>query len=128
MDGLTPEQAQALAAAGASPEAVKAFGRALRALRPPVGPTRQTLAADSRKAQAVYRAGGALLRIWPPKPRRDATQAEAAETVEGVLRAARNAFAHAYADPIYDRLTDGRQRFLRVEELVYEVARLCPGL
>jgi thioesterase DpgC len=128
MDGLTREQAQALNAAGASTTAVTKFTTALRALRLPARPTSQGLAADSRKAQAVYRCGGALLGTWPPRPKRDVSQAKAAEVVKTVLRAVRNAFARSYADLIYDKITNGNRRFIRVEELVYEVAGLCPGL
>ena len=128
MDGLTPEQVQTLKVAGASIAVVKGFTTALRALRLPARPTKQGLAADSRKARAIYRSGDALLGGWPPKPKRDAAQANAAEMVKGILRTARNAFARTYADVIYDKITCGCQRFDRVEELVYEVADLCPGL
>jgi thioesterase DpgC len=128
MDGLTQEQVQALKIAGSSPAAVDGFTTALQALRLAATPTRRSLAADSRRGQAVYRAGGALLGAWPSRSRRDAAQAKGAETVKDVLRAARNALARTYVDLIYDTLTDGYRRFLRVEELVYEVAGLCPGL
>jgi enoyl-CoA hydratase/carnithine racemase len=128
MDALNPEQTQALRTAGAAAHALEALNKALRALRLPSRPTRQTLAADGRKAQAVYRASEALLSAWPIKPKRDAAQAKGAWIVLGVLRQARNAFAHTYAPLIYDRLTDGRTRFLRVEDLVYRVAEAYPGL
>jgi len=48
--------------------------------------------------------------------------------VKEILRDARNAFARTYVDLIFTRLTDGYRRSLRAEELVYEVAELCPGL
>jgi thioesterase DpgC len=128
MDALTPEQAKVLRAADAAPGAVGALTGALRALRLPARPTSDSLAADGRKARAIYRAGGALLAVWPPKPKRDAAQAQAAETVKGVLRGTRNAFARTYVDLIYRRITDGSRRFVRAEELVYAVADLCPGL
>ncbi len=128
MDELNPEQTQALVAAGAVPAAVGALNKALKALRLPARPTKQSLAADGRKAQAIYRAGGALLAAWPPKPKRDAAQARGAEAVKGALRAARNAFARTYVGLIYERITDGYRRFIRAEELVYAVAGVCPGL
>ncbi|HEY7678143.1 MAG TPA: enoyl-CoA hydratase/isomerase family protein [Candidatus Methylomirabilis sp.] len=128
MDALTPEQAHALSAAGAAPAAVKGLNRGLRALRLAARPTRDSLAADSRKARAIYRTGDALLAAWPPKPKRDAAQARAAEIVKGVLRRARNAFARTYVDFIYSRVTGGYRRFVRADELVYAVADLCPGL
>jgi (3,5-dihydroxyphenyl)acetyl-CoA 1,2-dioxygenase len=128
MDGLTQEQVQALKTAGAPPLAVKGLTMALRALRLPARPTKQGLVADARRAETLYRAGASLLRSWPPKPKCDATQTRAAETIKDALRAVRNAFARTYIDLIYDKLTTGCQRFLRIEELVYEVAGLCPGL
>lgn len=128
MERLSREQGQALQKAGASPAAVKKFTRALDALRLAARPTGKSLAADARKARAVYAGGTELLAAWPAKPRRDAIQAAGAEIVHGLLRAVRNCFARAYVGPIYDRVTDGRRRFLRVDELVYAVAKLCPGL
>lgn len=128
MDGLTQEQAQALSAAGAPPAAVKRFTMALRALRLPARPTKQGLIADARRAEAVYRAGGSLLHSWPSKPKRDAAQAKAVETIKDTLRAVRNAFARTYIDLIYGKITNGYRRFLRIEALIYEVAGLCPGL
>jgi len=128
MNGLNPEHTQALAGAGASPSAVKALHQALKALRLPARPTKQGLAADSRKAQAIYRAAGALLAAWPLTPKRDAAQAKAAEAVKGVLRATRNPFARSYVDLIYSRITDGYRRFVRAEDVVYAVAEICPGL
>ena len=128
MERLSQEQRQALRAAGASPAVVTTFSRALDALRLAARPTGKSLAADARKAGAVYGGGAALLAAWPAKPRRDAVQAAGAEIVHGLLRAVRNRFARAYVGPIYDRVTDGRRRFLRADELVYAVAELCPGL
>jgi thioesterase DpgC len=76
----------------------------------------------------VYAGGAALLAAWPAKSRRDAVQAAGAEIVHGLLRAVRNHFARTYVGPICDRVTDGRRRFLRADELLYAVAALCPGL
>ena len=128
MEGLTQDQVQGLKSVEASPVAIKRLTTALRTLRPPARPTKQALAADSRKAQTIYQAGGELLRTWPPKSKRDARQARAAETVTGALRTVRNAFARVYAPLIYDTITNGYRRLVRVEELVHEVALLCPGL
>jgi len=128
MIALITDQTQILTAAGAPLAAVTAFDRALKGLRFPARPGRSSLAADSRKAQAVYRAGEALMRSWPPKAKRDAARARAAEVVKGALRAAGNAFARAYVDQIYGRITDGYRRFVRADDLVYAVAEMCPGL
>ena len=128
MEQLSQEQGQAFQAAGASPAAVRKLSRALDALRLAARPTGKTLPADARKARAVYAAGDGLLAAWPAKPRRDTVQSAGAELVRGLLRTVRNRFARAYAGPIYDRVTDGRRRFLRADELVHAVADLCPGL
>jgi len=128
MERLSQEQGQALQAAGAPPAAVTRFSRALDALRLAARPTGKSLAADARKARAAYAGGAALLAAWPAKPRRDAVQAAGAEIVHGLLRAVRNRFARAYMGPIYNRVTDGRRRFLRADELVHAVAEICPGL
>jgi len=128
MEPLSQEQELALQAAGASPAAVRRFEHALKALRLSARPSGKTLAADSRKAQAVYRTGNALLAAWPLKRQRGAVQGKGAEIVQHILRGVRNRFGRAYVGPMYDRLTNGRRRFLRAEELVYGVAELCPGL
>src|SRR5690348_16492405 len=43
-------------------------------------------------------------------------------------RAARYAFLRRHARTLYDRLTDGRRKFVRVERLVYDAAAAVPGL
>ena len=128
MERLSQEQGRALRAAGAAPAAVTKFSRALDALRLAARLTGKSLAADARKAGAVYAGGAALLAAWPAKVRRDTVQGAGAEIVHGLLRAVRNRFARAYVGPIYDRVTEQRRRFLRADELVYAVADLCPGL
>ncbi len=128
MDGLTQEERQELLAAGAPLKSVNDFQKALRAFNLPPRPTREKMKADTSKAQGIYRAGAKLLGVWPPKLKRDAAQARAADMVKSMLRATRNAFAHAYVELIFSRITNGYRRFIRAEELVYEVGELCPGL
>jgi len=128
MEGLTQEQMQELFAAGAPPTSLIGFQKALRALTLPARPTREHLKADAVKAKRIYRSGAKLLGLWPPKPERDAVQAKAADVVKTILRATRNSFAQTYVDLIIRRVTDGYRRFVRAEELVYEVAELYPGL
>ncbi|MEU1338857.1 (3,5-dihydroxyphenyl)acetyl-CoA 1,2-dioxygenase DpgC [Streptomyces sp. NPDC005827] len=53
---------------------------------------------------------------------------EAAEAVKEAARAARSRFLDGHADAVYDRLTDGRTRWLRLDELVEAAAVAFPGL
>ncbi|WP_217552093.1 (3,5-dihydroxyphenyl)acetyl-CoA 1,2-dioxygenase DpgC [Streptomyces sp. GbtcB6] len=53
---------------------------------------------------------------------------EAAEAAKDAARAARSRFLDVHADTVYDHLTDGRTRFLRLDELVEAAAAAYPGL
>ncbi|HWQ37358.1 MAG TPA: enoyl-CoA hydratase/isomerase family protein [Burkholderiales bacterium] len=80
-----------------------------------------------RYARFWRRTAEALARL-PVRPARRAQEAEAAEELKRAAREARKRFALAHARTIYDRLTDGRSRFVRVQRLVYDAAALVPGL
>jgi thioesterase DpgC len=125
---LNPEQAQILMTAGASSAAVKNFELALQGLRLSERITRESLSADSHSAQQIYRSGRELLATWPPKPKRDAAQAQGADQVKGILRQVRNAFTGTYVELIYRQVTQEYERPVRAEVLIWEVAELCPGL
>ena len=43
-------------------------------------------------------------------------------------REARFAFLRRHAPALYDKLTDNRRKFVRIERLVYEAAAIVPGL
>jgi thioesterase DpgC len=77
---------------------------------------------------AFWRDGDALLRRLPAKPERSPADAAAATTVLAAARRSRERFLAAHAARLYDRLTEGRSRFLRLEELVVAAAALAPGL
>ena len=64
----------------------------------------------------------------PAKPKRDAAAHDAAEALKQAARDARFAFLRRHARTLYDRLTDGRRKFVRIERLVYDAAELVPGL
>lgn len=53
---------------------------------------------------------------------------EAAHRVDDEIRALRTDYLAAHAEEIYDDLTDGRTRYLRIDELVRAAALACPGL
>lgn len=53
------------------------------------------------------------------------------QPVEALKQAAREArflFLRTHASTLYDRLTDGRRKFVRLERLVYDAADIVPGL
>lgn len=69
-----------------------------------------------------------LLAKLPPKAGRTAAQQAAAQALLDAARASREAFLAAHVATVYDRLTDRRTRFVRLEELVASAAALVPGL
>jgi thioesterase DpgC len=68
------------------------------------------------------------LRKLPPKASRDAAAGEIAEIIKQAARDARFLFLRRHARTLYDRLTDNRRKFVRIERLVYDAAELVPGL
>jgi len=83
---------------------------------------------DCSRYSRYWESAALRLGKLPPKPERNAEEAQAAEAVKGEARAARSRFLAAHADAVYDRLTLNRSRFVRVEQLVYDAAALVPGL
>jgi len=85
-------------------------------------------AGDCARYSRFWESSTALLARLPAKPARETQQAEAAERIKQVAREARTRFIRAHVVAVYDRLTDNRSRFIRVEQLVYDAAALVPGL
>ncbi len=56
------------------------------------------------------------------------TQRAAAGRIQEAARAARVRFLRTHVDTVYDRLTAGRSRFVRLEHLVVQAADVVPGL
>lgn len=69
-----------------------------------------------------------LIGRLPAKPRRGAAEAAAAEAIKAAARGQRERFLAAHAAALYDRLTAGRTRFVRIEQLVLDAAAAVPGL
>lgn len=113
--------AEPLRAAGLDSDDVAAWARA----RPHVS----TAFAEDTPAFAEFwnRSAGLLARL-PDKSRRNAAERAAAELIGLQARQARTAFLAAHAGELYDGLTDGRSRFLRIHELVAAAALAAPGL
>ncbi len=83
---------------------------------------------DAAAFSRSWRIGSDLLLALPGKPRRSAAEAEAAELIGAVGRAARERFLARHAEPVYRALTKDCQSFVRVDALVYDAAALVPGL
>src|SRR5262249_22190044 len=75
-----------------------------------------------------WEVAAAALAGLPAKPERSPGQADAAEKIKSEAREARGRFLAAHAGAVYDKLTQNRSRFVRVEDLVYAAASLVPGL
>jgi enoyl-CoA hydratase/carnithine racemase len=93
-------------------------------------PPRDTadFAGDCARYSRFWKSNAALLARLPAKPSRSAEETEAAERAKRTARDARARFLSAHAEGLYDRLTQNRSRFVRVEQLVYDAASLVSGL
>jgi thioesterase DpgC len=85
-------------------------------------------AADAARLSAYWREVEGRLAHLPAKPKRDTAAHDQAEGLKQAAREARFAFLRAHARTLYDRLTDGRRKFVRIERLVYDAAEAVPGL
>lgn len=83
--------------------------------------------ARARLAEAAADTERLLGTLPPPGDRTAGQRAEAAAAHDAVRRL-RAGFLHAYADQVYDELTAGRTRYLRVGELAEAAAAVFPGL
>lgn len=87
-----------------------------------------SLEADAARYGRYLALGDALLARLPAKPTRSESERIAAETLIGHGRQARSDFLLAHATAVYDALTGGRSRFVRLEELCTAAAEAFPGL
>ncbi|HYC63127.1 MAG TPA: enoyl-CoA hydratase/isomerase family protein [Reyranellaceae bacterium] len=95
---------------------------------PDVPATSGDYAADSATFSAFWKNGAAELGRLPPKPRRNPVEQASAETIKHRGRIARYVFLGAHAPTLYDRLTDNRRKFVRIDRLAYAAAEAVPGL
>ncbi|MEO8144580.1 MAG: enoyl-CoA hydratase/isomerase family protein [Betaproteobacteria bacterium] len=102
-------------------QAVKGWAR--------TAPARTTeLAPDKASFGQFWLKSADLLARLPAKPRRNAEEAAAAAEVLGLARESRTMFMRAHARGVYDSVTVGRGRFVRVDELCVRAATEYPGL
>ena len=83
---------------------------------------------DVRSYSPVWQRSYELLARLPPKPARNPDEAQAAAAILAVARDHRERFLAAHVEAVYDRVTEKRSRFMRVEDIVFEVAAAVPGL
>jgi enoyl-CoA hydratase/carnithine racemase len=86
------------------------------------------LAEDGHALSNFCRRCAGLLARLPAKPRRDLAEEAAAELIKQQARDARVRFMQAHAEALYDSLTGGRSRFLRLDELFRAASSAVSGL
>jgi len=84
--------------------------------------------ADTAAFTAFWREQAGRLARLPAKDKRTAGQQAEAEALLKAARDSRFAFLRVHARTLYDRLTDNKRKFVRVEKLVYDAAAAVPGL
>ncbi len=83
---------------------------------------------DVRRYGQFWTRCNALLGALPKKPKRNTSESTAAAAILAAAREHRERFLGAHAEVLYDRLTQNRTRFVRIEELVFAAAAAVPGL
>ena len=83
---------------------------------------------DCARYSQFWRSASDLLARLPPKPKRNQAESAAAQIILAAAREHRERFLAAHAAMLYDKLTRGRTRFVRLEALVFEAAAAVPGL
>jgi enoyl-CoA hydratase/carnithine racemase len=117
----TAPASMAMRAAGLSEQAAQEWSQAL-----PAGTG--DYASDVRRFGAFWSQSAAMLRMLPPKTRRNEAEHAAADALASMARASRETFLAAHVDEIYGRLTQQSSIFRRLDDLAYGAADLVPGL
>lgn len=85
-------------------------------------------AADTRQLSTYTEACAELTAAMPPRADRSPAERGDVEQVEQAARRARHAFLKVHAGHLYDELTEGRERQVRLDELAFAAADDYPGL
>ncbi len=83
---------------------------------------------DAAAGTKFWRDGAGLLARLPKKPVRTPEQQLAADVIQTSCRQAREDFLLRHAEAVYRKLTKNLGVFVGVDEIVYDAARLVPGL
>jgi enoyl-CoA hydratase/carnithine racemase len=121
------ERSSRLARAGLPQDAVQSFLHELEAVRAQSAAA-TSLPADAARLGQCCRHGRELLSRLPAKSRRSTDEKAAGHALAHLLADAVWCFFRVYRKPIYDALTVGRKRALRLEELAWAGAELLPGI
>jgi len=92
------------------------------------GPATTDFAADQARLSRFWTGSARLLARLPRSAQRTDEERSAADLLHDCARRARVEFLRRHADAVYDALTAGRSRFVRLEELVLQAAAVVPGL
>ncbi|MGB0091395.1 MAG: enoyl-CoA hydratase/isomerase family protein [Solirubrobacteraceae bacterium] len=111
----------ALARAGFSSTELDAWSAARPELNSSFGPS-------AAPVSEFLTRGSALVERLPAPPQRTDAERQGARAVNDALNRAREDFLRLYATELYEALTDGYRKPLRVEELVRLAASRIPGL
>jgi len=83
---------------------------------------------DANACARYWRGGTSLAGKLPKKPQRDGAQKTAADYIHDACRLTREHFLQRHAATVYRKLTKNLANFVRLDKLVYDAARLVPGL
>ena len=125
------ERGPRLQGAGLPESAVGAFLKDLDSLPVVLGGCTlhgDSLGQDGQRLGHVCRQGRELLARLPAKSRRNAQEKTSGHALVHLLADAVWRFFRVYRNPIYDTLTQGRIRALRLEELAWQAADLLPDV
>ena len=85
-------------------------------------------AADRRNFSDFWLQSAALIEHLPAAAQRTAVQQKAVEAIDETARRTRTQFLRDHVETVYDALTDGGTRRVRVQHLVTAAADVVPGL
>ena len=117
----TLNEANLLENVGLAPDDVNSWNAALPKLR-------NDFAFDSIVCSAFWDLGKKLRRQLSKKTARNLNEAAASEFIHHKERELRELFLSVHVQELYGKLTNCGSKFLRVEQLVIEAARIVPGL
>lgn len=88
----------------------------------------QDFASDCASFGAFWNELNQMLAALPPKKERSAAQQSQAQALLASGRESREAFLRQHAKPVYERVTQNRSRFMRLDALMAQTAIDFPGL